>query len=214
MRVVVADDTALFREGIAAVLADAGFEVVGQCATADELIAMVEAGSPDVVLVDVRMPPTQTDEGLRAAVAIRAAHPDVGVLVLSQYAEVGVALELLFENAAGVGYLLKERVGDAKELTDAVKRVGRGGSALDPTIVAGLIARRRGDDPLAALTPREREVLELMAEGRSNRGIAERMQVSERAVKKHITRIFEKLRLSADEDDHRRVLAVLAFLRP
>jgi DNA-binding NarL/FixJ family response regulator len=214
VRVVVADDTALMRNGLAAVLSDAGFEVVGQCATAEELIELVEADSPDLVLVDVRMPPTQTDEGLRAAVAIRAAHPNVGVLVLSQYAEVGVALELLLENAAGVGYLLKDRVGDANELADAVRRVGDGGSALDPTIVAALVARQRGDDPLAALTPREREALELMAEGRSNQGIAERMQVSERAVKKHITSIFEKLHLTAAEDDHRRVLAVLAFLRP
>jgi len=214
VRVVVADDAALFREGLAAVLAGAGFEVIGQCARADELVAMVEADPPDVVLVDVRMPPTQTDEGLRAAVAIRAATPGTGVLVLSQYAEVGVALELLLENAAGVGYLLKDRVGDAKELADAVRRVGTGGSALDSTIVAALIARRRGDDPLDALTPRERDVLGLMAEGRSNLGIAERMGVSERAVKKHITSIFEKLHLGADENDHRRVLAVLTWLQP
>jgi DNA-binding NarL/FixJ family response regulator len=160
------------------------------------------------------MPPTHTDEGLRGAVAIREANPDVGVLVLSQYAEVGVALELLLEDAAGVGYLLKDRIADAKELADAVARVGSGGSALDPTIVNALIARRRGDVPLEALTPREREVLGLMAEGRSNPGIAERLGVSERAVKKHITSIFEKLDVGADEDDHRRVLAVLAYLRP
>jgi DNA-binding NarL/FixJ family response regulator len=214
VRVVVADDAALFREGLVAILAGSGFEIAGQYAMADELVAAVETDSPDVVLVDVRMPPTHTDEGLRGAVAIRETNPNVGVLVLSQYAEVGVALELLLENAAGVGYLLKDRVADAKELADAVTRVGRGGSALDPTIVDTLIARRRGDDPMKALTPREREVLGLMAEGRSNQGIAERMDVSERAVKKHITSIFEKLGLGADEDDHRRVLAVLAYLRP
>ena len=214
MRVVIADDAALFRQGVAAVLTNSGFEVADEYATADELIAGVEANAPDVALVDVRMPPTHTDEGLRGALAIRAANPGVGVLVLSQYAEVGVALELLLENAAGVGYLLKDRVADTRELADAVERVGNGGTALDPTIVDTLIARQRGDGPLQALTPREREVLTLMAEGRSNQGIAERMDVSERAVKKHITSIFEKLGLSADEDDHRRVLAVLAFLRP
>ena len=195
-------------------LDDAGFDVVGQCSTAKELLATVRAEMPDVVLVDVRMPPSQTDEGLRAAVAIRAESADVGVLVLSQHAEVGVALELLLENPAGVGYLLKDRVADAKELTESVRRVGGGGSVLDPTIVAALVARRRSDDPLGTLTPREREVLELMAEGRSNQGIAERLQISERTVKKHITSIFGKLRLPAGQDDHRRVLAVLSFLRP
>jgi DNA-binding NarL/FixJ family response regulator len=213
VRVVLADDAPLFREGLAGVLREVGFDVVGQCSTAEELVTTVQARSPDVVLVDVRMPPTQTDEGLRAAVAIRAANADVGVIVLSQYAEVGVALDLLLENAAGVGYMLKDRVGDVNELTDAVRRIAGGGSVLDPSIVAALVGRRRGDDPLVALTPREREVLELMAEGRSNQGIAERLQVSERAVKKHVTSIFEKLRLPPDEDDHRRVLAVLAFLR-
>ena len=203
MRVVVADDAPLFRQGVAAVLTNSGFEIAGQYATAEELIAGVETDAVDVALVDVRMPPTHTDEGLRASVAIRARNPGVGVLVLSQYAEVGVALELLLENAAGVGYLLKDRVADAQELADAVTRVGNGGTALDSTIVDALIASRRGDSPLQALTPREREVLALMAEGRSNQGIADPMGVSERAVKKHITSIFEKLGLTADEDDHR-----------
>jgi DNA-binding NarL/FixJ family response regulator len=213
VRVVLADDAVLFREGVAGLLREAGFEVIAQCATAADLLLKVRSYSPDVAIVDIRMPPTQTDEGLRAAAEIRSLHPNVGVLVLSQYAEVGVAVELLLENPEGVGYLLKERVGDVDEFAEAVRRVGRGGSVLDPSVVSRLLGRRRSDDPIESLTPREREVLELMAEGRSNRGIAERLVVTERAVQKHITSIFQKLGLTASGDDHRRVLAVRAFLR-
>jgi DNA-binding NarL/FixJ family response regulator len=166
-----------------------------------------------VAIVDIRMPPTHTDEGLRAAQEIREKHPGVGVLVLSQYVEPAYAMELLAESAEGVGYLLKDRVADVNEFADAVRRVGDGGSALDPTIVSQLVGRRRGDDPIDQLTPREREVLGLMAEGRSNQGIADRLVVTERAVEKHVTSIFGKLRLPADAEDHRRVLAVLAYLR-
>jgi DNA-binding NarL/FixJ family response regulator len=163
--------------------------------------------------VDIRLPPTHNDEGLRAAQQIRARHPSVGVLVLSQYVELGLATKLLAESAEGIGYLLKDRVSDVKEFTAAVRRVGEGGSAIDPTIISQLLGRRRDDGPLDHMTPREREVLELMAEGRSNRGIAERLVITERAVQKHITSIFDKLGLTASGDDHRRVLAVLAVLR-
>jgi DNA-binding NarL/FixJ family response regulator len=213
VRVVLADDAVLFREGVAGLLREAGFEVVAQCGTADALLLKVRSYSPDVAIVDIRMPPTQTDEGLRAAVEIRSRHPEVSVLVLSQYAEVGTALELLLQNPEGVGYLLKERVGDVDEFAEAVRRVGRGGSVLDPSVVSRLLGRHRTDDPIEGLTPREREVLELIAEGRSNQGIAERLVVTERAVQKHITSIFQKLGLTASGDDHRRVLAVRAFLR-
>ena len=212
-RVVIADDSVLLREGIARLLEDAGFEIVGQAGDGDELLLKVRSYSPDVAIVDIRMPPTHTDEGLRAAQEIRERHPGVGVLVLSQYVESGYALELLQGNAEGVGYLLKDRVSDVKEFAAAVKRVADGGSALDPEVVSRLVGRRRGDDPLTQLTPREREVLELMAEGRSNQAIAEKMVVTLRAVEKHVTSIFGKLRLPADEQDHRRVLAVLTYLR-
>ena len=213
MRVVLADDTVLLREGVARILGEAGFEVVGQAGNAEELMLKVRSYSPDVAIVDIRMPPTHTDEGLRAAQEIREAYPDVGVLVLSQYVEAGYAMELLAESAEGVGYLLKDRVSDVNEFADAVRRVGEGGSALDPTIVSQLVGRRRRDDPIDQLTPREREVLGLMAEGRSNSGIAEQLVVTERAVEKHVTSIFAKLRLPAAAEDHRRVLAVLAYLR-
>ena len=213
MRVVIADDTALLREGVARLLTDAGFEVVGQCADADDLLLKVRSYSPDVAITDIRMPPTQTDEGLRAALEIRASYPKVGVLVLSQHADIGLAMKLLADNAEGVGYMLKDRVGDPNELAEAVRRVGHGGSVIDPTIVSQLLGRRRGDDPLDTLTPRERDVLELMAEGRSNQGIADRLFVTERAVQKHITSIFQKLGLPAGSEDHRRVLAVLAFMQ-
>ena len=212
-RVVIADDSVLLREGIARLLEDAGFEIVGQAGDGDELLLKVRSYAPDVAIVDIRMPPTHTDEGLRAAQEIRERHPGVGVLVLSQYVESGYALELLQGNAEGVGYLLKDRVSDVKEFAAAVKRVADGGSALDPEVVSRLVGRRRGDDPLTQLTPREREVLELMAEGRSNQAIAEKMVVTLRAVEKHVTSIFGKLRLPADEQDHRRVLAVLTYLR-
>jgi DNA-binding NarL/FixJ family response regulator len=212
MRVVIADDAVLLREGVARILEEAGFEVVGQAGNADELMLKVRSYDPNVAVVDIRMPPTHTDEGLRAAQEIREKHPGVGVLVLSQYVEAAYAMELLSESAEGVGYLLKDRVSDVKEFADAVRRVGDGGSALDPTIVSQLVGRRRSDDPIDQLTPREREVLGLMAEGRSNSGIAERLVVTERAVEKHVTSIFGKLRLPAASEDHRRVLAVLAYL--
>jgi DNA-binding NarL/FixJ family response regulator len=173
----------------------------------------VRSYSPDVAIVDIRMPPTHTDEGLQAAHEIREKHPGIGVLVLSQYIEPAYAMELLAESAEGVGYLLKDRISDVHEFSDAVRRVADGGSALDPQIVSQLVGRRRADDPLGELTPREREVLGLMAEGRSNQGIAERLVVTERAVEKHVTSIFSKLNLPAATADHRRVLAVLAYLR-
>ena len=213
MRVVIADDAVLLREGVARLLEDAGFEVVGQAGTAEELMLKVRSYSPDVAIVDIRMPPTHTDEGLRAAKEIREKHPDTGVLVLSQYVDPGYAFELLQESAEAVGYLLKDRVSNVDDFTSAVRRVGEGGSALDPAVVSQLVGRRRRDDPLGELTPREREVLELMAEGLSNNAIAERLVVTERAVEKHVTSIFGKLRLGADSEHHRRVLAVLAFLR-
>jgi len=213
MRVVLAEDSVLLREGIARLLEDAGFEVVGQAGTAEELLLKVRSYSPEVAIVDIRMPPTHTDEGLRAAREIREKFPDTGVLVLSQYVEPEYALDLLSESAEGVGYLLKDRVSDVAEFAGAVRRVAEGGSALDPAVVGLLVGRSRKDDPLAALTPREREVLELMAEGRSNGAISERLFITERAVEKHVTSIFGKLRLPADAADHRRVLAVLAYLR-
>jgi DNA-binding NarL/FixJ family response regulator len=212
VRVALAEDAALFREGLARVLRDEGFDVCAQCATADELLAEVDRRPPDVAILDIRMPPTHTDEGARAAREIRARHPSVGVLILSQYVELGLAMALLDDSLDGLGYLLKDRVGDLREFSDAVRRVAAGGSAVDPAIVSQLL-RRRGRSPLAGITPREHEVLALMAEGHSNGGIAERLGVSERAVQKHITSIFAKLGLDCDEDGHRRVRAVLAFLR-
>jgi DNA-binding NarL/FixJ family response regulator/class 3 adenylate cyclase len=213
VRVALADDAVLLREGMARLLTEAGFEVVGQSGTADDLLLKVRSYTPDVAVVDIRMPPTQTDEGLRAAQEIRDKHPGVGVLVLSQYVEPTYAMELLAESAEGVGYLLKDRVSDVDEFSAAVRRVAEGGSALDPSLVTQLVGRRRKSDPIDELTPREREVLELMAEGRSNQAIGERLFVTPRAVEKHITSIFGKLRLPQAPDDHRRVLAVLAFLR-
>jgi DNA-binding NarL/FixJ family response regulator len=214
VRVVVADDSVLLREGIVRLLAEAGgFEVVGQAGDADELLRKVGAHKPDVAVVDIRMPPTNTDDGLRAALEIRATQPATAVLVLSQYVEEGYALDLVGDAAGGVGYLLKDRVADVDRFVDSVKRVAEGGSALDPEVVAQLVGRARRDDPLEELTPREREVLELMAEGRSNHAIAEQLVVTERAVEKHVTSIFGKLDLPPAPQDHRRVLAVLAFLR-
>jgi DNA-binding NarL/FixJ family response regulator len=213
VRVVLADDSVLLREGIARLLEDAGFEVVGQAGDPDGLMLKVRSYTPDVAIVDIRMPPTQTDEGLRAAREIREKYPGTAVLVLSQYLEPAYALELLSESAEGVGYLLKDRVADIPEFVAAVKRVGEGGSALDPTVVSQLVGRQRRDDPIDQLTPREREVLGLMAEGLSNAALAERLVVTERAVEKHVTNIFGKLGLGADSEHHRRVLAVLAFLR-
>ncbi len=213
MRVVLADDSVLLREGVARLLADAGFEVVGQADNAEQLLLKVRSYKPDVAVVDIRMPPTHTDEGLQAAREIREKHPETGVLVLSQYVESEYALDLLADSAEGVGYLLKDRVSDIGEFASAVRRVGEGGSALDPAVVAQLVGRRRKDDPIDSLTPREREVLGLMAEGRSNQAICERLFVTERAVEKHVTSIFGKLRLPSDAADHRRVLAVVAYLK-
>ena len=213
IRVVIAEDSVLLREGIARLLEESGFEVAGQAGDAEDLLRKVGAHKPDVAVVDVRMPPTHTDEGLRAAREIREKHPETGVLVLSQYVEPEYALDLLAESAEGVGYLLKDRVSDVGDFAAAVRRVAEGGSALDPTVVSQLVGRRRKDDPLADLSPREREVLELMAEGRSNQAIGERLFITQRAVEKHVTSIFGKLRLPAAAADHRRVLAVLTFLR-
>jgi DNA-binding NarL/FixJ family response regulator len=213
MRVVVADDSVLMREGIVRLLEESDFEVVAQAGDADDLMRKVRAHKPDVAVVDIRMPPTNTDDGLRAALELRSELPDTGVLVLSQYVEEGYAVDLLAEGGAGVGYLLKDRVADVALFVDAVRRVADGGSALDPEVVAHMLRRKRADDPLEELTPREREVLGLMAEGRSNRAVAEHLVVTERAVEKHVTSIFGKLRLGASPEDHRRVLAVLTYLR-
>jgi DNA-binding NarL/FixJ family response regulator len=210
---VVAEDSVLLREGIVRLLTERGFEVVGQAGDAEDLLRKVGAHKPDAVVADIRMPPDNTDDGLRAALEIRQRHPDTGVLVLSAYVEEAYAMELVSDTAAGVGYLLKDRVADVDAFIDALRRVGEGGSALDPEVVSRLLGRSRRDDPLAELTPREREVLELMAEGRSNAAIAEQLVVTERAVEKHVTSIFGKLNLTPAAEDHRRVLAVLTFLR-
>jgi len=213
VRVVIAEDSVLLREGIARLLQDAGLDVVGQAGDADDLLRKVNAHKPDVAIVDVRMPPTHTDEGLRAATEIRSAHPGCGVLVLSQIVEESYASELFGQDATSVGYLLKDRVADLERFVEAVRRVAAGGTALDPEVVAHLMGRRRREDPLSALTPRENEVLALMAEGRSNTAIAAQMVVTERAVEKHVTSIFSKLDLPPAVEDHRRVLAVLTWLR-
>jgi DNA-binding NarL/FixJ family response regulator len=212
-RVVVAEDSVLFREGVARLLEDAGCEIVGRCGDADDLMLKVRSYKPDVAVVDIRMPPDYTDEGLRAAKEIRERHPGTAVLILSQHVEAGYALELLESSAEGVGYLLKDRVLDVSGFVAAVKRVAEGGSALDPAVVSQLVGRRRSTDPLARLTPRERQVLELMAEGLSNAAIAARIFITESSVEKHVTSIFQKLRLPAAQDTHRRVLAVLTLLR-
>ena len=209
---VIADDSTLLREGLTRLLEEAEINVVGQAGTADELMLKVRSYRPDVAIVDIRMPPTQTDEGIQAAREIRAKHPDTGVLVLSQHVAHTYAVELLGDSAQGLGYLLKDRVADVDEFTAAVRRVAEGGSALDPLVVSELVGRNRGDDPIERLSPREREVLELMAEGRSNQAIGKKLFISPRAVEKHVTSIFMKLRLPAAAEDHRRVLAVLRFL--
>jgi DNA-binding NarL/FixJ family response regulator len=210
---VLADDSVLLREGVARLLAEAGFQVIGQAGDADELLQQVAAHQPDVAIVDIRMPP-ETDGGLRAAREIRLAHPGVGVLVLSQYARPSYAFELLSDSAERVGYLLKDRVADLAALADAVRRVGSGGSVLDPVVVSQLVGRpRQGHDALEDLSGREREVLALMAEGRSNQAISERLVITERTVEKHVNSIFAKLQLPASPEDHRRGVAVLAYLR-
>jgi DNA-binding NarL/FixJ family response regulator len=213
VRVVVADDSILLREGVVRVLEDDGFEVVGQAGDAEDLLRKVSAHKPDVAVVDIRMPPNLTDDGLQAAKKIRAEHPDTGVLVLSQYLEESYALDLVADSAEGVGYLLKDRVAEIDRFTESVRRVGSGGSALDPEVVSHLLGRRRREDPLEVLTVREREVLGLMAEGRSNIAIAENLVVTERAVEKHVTSIFSKLDLTPTAEDHRRVLAVLTYVK-
>jgi DNA-binding NarL/FixJ family response regulator len=213
MRVVVAEDSVLLREGIARLLSESGFDVVGQAADADDLMRKVGAHRPDVAVVDIRMPPTNTDDGLQAALRIREDHPDTGVLVLSAYVEDAYAMQLVADSAEGVGYLLKDRVADVDGFVEAVRRVADGGSALDPHVVSSLLGRAGRDDPLAEISRREREVLELMAEGRSNAAIAERLVITERAVEKHVTSIFGKLGLTPAAEDHRRVLAVLTYLR-
>jgi DNA-binding NarL/FixJ family response regulator/class 3 adenylate cyclase len=209
---VIAEDSTLMREGLARLLEEAEIDVVGQARNADELMLKVRSYHPDVAIVDIRMPPTQTDEGIRAAREIRERHPETGVLVLSQHVAHAYATELLSESAEGLGYLLKQRVADVDDFTAAVRRVARGGSALDPVVVAELVGRKRKEDPVESLSPREREVLELMAEGRSNQAIGQRLFISPRAVEKHVTAIFAKLRLPPGGEDHRRVVAVLRFL--
>ena len=213
MRVVIAEDSVLLREGLSRILGDAGFEVVGVCDRADDLLLKARSLAPDVAIVDIRLPPTHSDEGLRAALELRAADPSVGVLVLSQYVELGLAMKLLADSAEGAGYLLKDRIGDVKEFVDAVRRVGAGGSAIDPIIVSTLLSKRRGDDPLDELTRRERDVLVLMAEGRSNQGIADRLVITLRSVEKYVSSIFAKLGLPSSGSESRRVLAVLLYLR-
>jgi DNA-binding NarL/FixJ family response regulator len=211
-RVVLAEDDVLLREGIARILAEAGFDVVSQVGDAQELLRAALAHRPDVIVTDIQMPPDHTDDGLRAAAEVRRRHPATGVLVLSQFVEESYAAELISENVDGTGYLLKERVGDVEDFVEAVRRVADGGSAIDPEVVARMLGRRRSG-PLDSLTDRERDVLALMAEGRSNRGISERLFVSEASVEKHVTSIFGKLEFGKAPADHRRVLAVLIFLR-
>ena len=213
MRVAIAEDSVLLREGLARLLDDAGFDVVAQCGTADELMLKLNSYELDVAIIDIRLPPTHSDEGLRAALEIRSSHPSVAVLVLSQYVELGLAMKLLSDSAERTGYLLKDRIGDVDEFVDAVRRVAAGGSAVDPIIVSTLLSQRRSDDPLAELTPREREVLELMATGSSNQGIADKLVITLRAVEKYVSSIFGKLGLPSTGSESRRVLAVLLYLR-
>jgi DNA-binding NarL/FixJ family response regulator len=213
VRVVLADDSLILREGLARLLEEAGFEVVGQAATGQELLEQVDATAPDVAIVDIRMPPTHTDEGLRAAHEIRARHPSIAILVLSQWVRPSYALELLSEGTEGLGYLLKDRVSDLGELAASVRRVADGGSVLDPLVVQQLVSRPRvGPDPLDDLTDREREVLALMAEGRTNKAIGEQLFITEHTVEKHTKNILGKLNIPTSADDHRRVLAVLTYL--
>jgi DNA-binding NarL/FixJ family response regulator len=212
VRVIVGEDQSFVREGIVRVLDDEDFEVVGTATDARDLIRLADAYQPDVVVADIQMPPEHSDDGLRAALAIRAAHPGVGVLILSQFLEDAYALALVADGAQGVGYLLKEKVGDLRIFTDAVRRVAEGGSVLDPDVVARLVGRKRTAGPLDSLTPREAEVLALIAEGRSNAGIAQELVVTVAAVERHVTSIFDKLGLHASPEAHRRVLAVLKYL--
>jgi DNA-binding NarL/FixJ family response regulator len=213
MRVVVAEDSVIIREGLVRLLTEAGFDVVGQAGDGAELLRQVDTHRPDVAVVDIRMPPTHTDEGLQAARELRRRYPGLGVLVLSQHVRPSYAFELLSEGTDGIGYLLKDRVSDLEELAEGIRRVGGGGSVLDPSVVAQLVNRRKmGNDPVDELTERELEVLGLMAEGRSNKAVADRLFITEHTVEKHVQNIFAKLRIPATTDDHRRVLAVLTFL--
>jgi DNA-binding NarL/FixJ family response regulator len=213
VRVVIGEDDVLLREGIARLLAEAGIEVAAQAGDADAFLRKALAHRPDVAVVDVQMPPGHGDDGLRAALELRRRRPETGVLVLSQFYEEDYAIDLIGDSAEGVGYLLKERVGDVEAFTDAVRRVAAGGSALDPEVVGRMLGRRRADGPLEQLSPRDRDVLALMAEGKSNRGIADALFVTPAAVEKHVTSIFEKLGLKPERTEHRRVLAALTYLR-
>lgn len=210
---MIVEDSVLLREGVTRLLEEGGMEVVGTAGTADKLLVLVAEDPPDVAIVDIRLPPTHTDEGMRAALRLREDHPEVGVLVLSQHVEVGLAMQLLGDSAEGAGYLLKDRISHVGEFIDSVRRVGEGGSAIDPTIVSALIAKQRNRDPLSRLTTREAEVLALMAEGRSNQGIADEFFITLRAVEKYVSSIFGKLDLSSTGSDSKRVLAVLLYLR-
>ena len=214
MRVVIADDSQLLREGIASFVRGEGIDVVAEASSADELLAAVDEHEPDVAIVDIRMPPTQTDEGIQAAHEIRRRHPDMGVVLLSQHVEVGVATQLLAEAPHCLGYLLKDRVTDPADFAGSLRRVAGGGTALDPQVVSGLLSDPDEDGPLRSLSPREREVLELVAEGRSNKAIGDRLAITQGAVQKHVSAIFNKLNLPASDDDDRRILAVLAYVRP
>ena len=213
LRVAIAEDSVLLRDGLARLFTDAGLQVTAQCGTAAQLLTQVRSFPPDVAIVDIRLPPTHTDEGMQAALHIRRHHPEVAVLVLSQYVELGLATTLLTESPEGAGYLLKDRVGEVGEFVAAVRRVAAGGTAVDPTIVATLLQRHRADDPLGRLTRREHQVLELMAAGSSNQGIADALVITLRAVEKYVSTIFDKLGLPAGRGDSRRVLAVLTYLR-
>jgi DNA-binding NarL/FixJ family response regulator len=213
VRVAIAEDSLLLREGVSRLLREAGMDVVAECGDADQLLFSIRRDPVDVAIVDIRLPPTHSDEGLRAALEIRTANPTVGVLVLSQYVELGLAMKLLADSADGVGYLLKDRISDVKEFVSAVRRVAAGGSAIDPIIVSTLLTRRRGDDPLEQLTPRERDVLDLMGQGNSNQGIADALVITLRAVEKYVSSIFTKLRLPSTGTESKRVLAVLLLLR-
>ena len=214
MRVVIADDSRLLREGIASLVRDEGIEVVAQAADADELLAAVDEQRPDAAIVDIRMPPTQTDEGIRAAHELRRRHPGMGIVLLSQHVEVGVATRLLAQAPERLGYLIKDRVSDPADFAASLRRVAAGGTALDPQVVSGLLADPEATGPLRSLSKREREILELVAQGRSNKAISERLAITQGAVQKHVSTIFNKLGLPAGEDDDRRILAVLAYLRP
>ena len=213
LEVAIAEDSVLLREGLTGILRSAGFDVVAAYDNADDLLMRVQSLPPDIAIIDIRLPPTHTDEGMRAALHIRKHHRGVPVLVLSQYVELGLAMQLLAESAEGVGYLLKDRISDVADFVDAVRRIAHGGSAIDPTIVSTLLRRRRVDDPLVRLTPREREVLELMASGTSNQGIADRLVITLRAAEKYVSSIFDKLGIPSTRQESRRVLAVLLYLR-